>query len=156
MRPKITVLLGVCLAVASLLLCSASNNPVNNVKAEPLTSHSVEEAFMHALLYIDQNYNLPALEDLAWMASVDNHPDLAYATHHEFINEPEIVGELQAQFAINPAHTGYTPEQLTVIVHASDDPHYSHKVTVIDSEQHVVWAGTIDVDGHVTEYMRFR
>ena len=157
MKPKMKFFLGICIAVASLLLCSASsNNPVANARIEPLTYHSVDEAFNHALQYIDQNYYMPSLRHIAWKASVDNHPDLAYATHHVFINEPETIGELQAQFAINPAHSGFVTEQLTVIVHAPDDPRFSHKVTLIDSENHVVWVGTVDVDGHVTEYMNFR
>jgi len=147
MKPKMKVLLGVCLAVTSLLLCSAA--------MEPLTSHGVEEAFDHALVYVDQNYNQPGLENLEWKASALG-PDMVSTTHHMFINKPETVSELQSQFAISPAHSGYMTDQITVIVHAPNDPHLSHIVTIIDSEGHKVWSGKIDVDGHVTEYLRFQ
>jgi hypothetical protein len=155
MKPNIKVLLGVCMMVASLLLCSASHSPVVNAKIEPLTSHSVEEALNHALLYIDQNHRL-GLNNLVWKSSVDNHPDLIYATHHVFINLPETVGEIQAQFAIHPTHSGFVTEQLTIIIHAPDNQRFSHKVTLIDSEKHTLWVGTVDVDGHVTEYIHFK
>ena len=147
MKPKMKVLLGVCLAVTSLLLCSAA--------IEPMTSHSGEEAFDHALFYFDQNYNQPGLENLEWKASALG-PDMIGTTHHIFINTPETVGELQAQFAIDPAHSGFVTEQLTVIVHAPNDPHLSHVVMIIDSENHKVWSGKIDVDGHVTDYLGYQ
>jgi hypothetical protein len=148
--------LGVCLSVASLLLCSASIKPVIVPNNEPLTYHSVEQAFDHAMYFVSQNYNLTGLTNLAWKASVDNHPDLAYATHHVFINMPEMVGELQSQFALNPKHAKYMADQLTVYVHAPDDPHFSHEVMLFDGESHVVWSGKVDVDGHVTEYMDYQ
>ncbi len=154
MKPRVLVLLGVCLTVASLFL-TASTNQVIRVSAEPLSSHSVNEAFKHALTYVQYNYNLYGLTALTWQASVDNHPDLAYATHHVFINKAETVSELQAQYALTPAHSGFMRDQLTVIVHAPDDQNFSHKVTIIDAEQNVVWAGKIDVDGHVTEYLHY-
>ncbi len=155
MKPKMHVVLGLCLVtVASLLLFSASNGP-KNASAEPIDAHSVNEALNHALIFAEQHYNLPGLTRLAWTASVDNHPDLSYATHHIFINQPETIGELQAQFAINPAHSGFVTDQITIIVHAPDDPHFSHQITLIDSEKHIVWSAKIDLDGHVTEYMHY-
>ena len=121
MKPKMYVVLGLCLMmVASLFLCSASNSP-KTMPGEPQDSHSVNEAFMHALLYAEQHYSLPGLTRLEWEASVDNHPDLPYATHHVFVNQPETIAELQAHFAINPAHSGFVTDQLTLIVHAPDD-----------------------------------
>ena len=147
MKSKMKVLLSVCLAVTSLLLCSAAR--------EPWTGHSVDEAFDHAMVYVDRNYNQYGLENLEWKAST-LAPDMIGTTHHIFVNTPETVGELQAQYAIDPAHSGYVTEQLTVIVHAPDDSRLSHVVMIVDSENHQVWSGKIDVDGHVTEYMRFR
>ena len=155
MKPKMYVVLGLCLMmVASLLVSSASNSP-RSILAEPLDAHSVNEALNHALVFAEQHYNLPGLTRLSWQASVDNHPDLSYATHHVFVNQPETIAELQAHFAINPAHAGFVTDQLTLIVHAPDDPHFSHKVTLIDSEKHIVWSAKIDIDGHVTEYMHY-
>ncbi len=151
MKPKVFVFLGVCLTVASLLF-TTSTNQVIRVGAEPLSSHSVNEAFQHALTHVQRSYNLPGLTTLTWQADVDNHPDLAYATHHVFVNKAEMLSELQAQYALTPAHSGYRHDQLTVIVHAPDDQRLSHKVTIINAEQNVVWSGKIDVDGHVTEY----
>lgn len=155
MRPRIYVVLGVCLiVVASLFLCSASNSP-KTISSEPPDVHSVNEAFLHALAFAEKHYSLPRLTQQVWVASVDNHPDLSYATHHVFINKPEMVGELQGLFAVDPDHAGFVTDQLTVIVHAPDDTHLSHQVTLIDSEMHIVWSGKIDVDGHVTEYMHY-
>jgi hypothetical protein len=122
---------------------------------EPLTSHSVDEALNHALVFIEQNYNLPGLTHLAWTASVDNHPDMVNATHHVFVNQPETLSEIQAWFVSDPTHAGFTTRQLTVYVHAPDDQHFSHKITLFDGEEHVVWVGTVDVDGHVAEYMHY-
>jgi hypothetical protein len=155
MKPKRYVVLGVCLTVASLFLCSASNYPMSVSIAEPMDSHSVNGALVHALVYIEQKYDLPGLTQLAWNASVDNHPDLSYATHHVFTNKPETVSELQAAYAIDPTHSGFWTGQLTVIVHAPDDQHFSHQVTLIDAEEHIVWSGKVDVDGHITEFMHY-
>lgn len=156
MKPKLHVVLGLCVTVASLLLCSASNSPmVMRSSMEPLTSHSVDEAVEHALVFIEENYNMPGLTRLTWEAGVDNHPDLNYATHHVFINQPEMFSEIQAHFAIDPTHAGFTAQQLTVYVHAPDDQRLSHKITLFDGEEHIVWIGTVDMDGHVTEYMHY-
>ena len=155
MRPKMYVALGICLMTVALLLGSCASNTSKLTLSEPLDIHSVQEALNHALVYTEKHYNLPGLTQLAWQASVDNHPDLSYATHHVFINKPEVLSELQARFANKPAHSGFVTDQLTVIVHAPDDPHLSHQVTLIDSEKHIVWSGKIDLDGHVTEYMHY-
>ena len=155
MNPKMYVMLGVCLtAVASLFLCSGSSYP-RIATVEPWDGHSVNQALSHALVYAEQHYNLPGLSRLMWEASVDNHPDMSYATHHVFINKPEVLSELQARFANDADHAGFAANQLTVIVHAPDDQQLSHKVTLIDAEQHVVWSGKVDADGHVTEYMHY-
>ncbi len=154
MKPTMYVVLGMCITVASLFLCSALNGP-NLAPVEPLDVHSVNQALNHALVYAEKHYSLPGLTRLAWEGSVDNHPDLAYATHHVFINRPDVMSELRAQLALDPDHAGFATDQLTVIIHAPDDPHFSHKVTIVDSEMHVIWSGKVDVDGHVTEYMHY-
>ena len=156
MKPRRYVVLGMCLMMAaSLFLCSASNSQ-RTVSSEPQDAHNVNEAFLHALAYAERYYSLPRLTQLNWTASVDNHPDLSYATHHVFVNQPETVGELQGLFAIDPDHSVFMSEQLTVIVHAPDDPHFSHQVTLFDGEMHRVWSAKIDIDGHVTETMHYQ
>lgn len=150
MRPRMYGVLGVCVVlVASLLLSSSST------LAEPQDVHSVNETLAHALQFAEAHYSLPRLTQQMWIASVDNHPDLAYATHHVFVNQPETVGELQALFAFDPDHSTFTTDQLTVIVHAPDDPHLSHQVSLYDGEMHRVWSAKIDIDGHVTETMHY-
>jgi hypothetical protein len=155
MKPRGYVVLGVCLVVVASLLLSGASNRMNSYSAEPQDVHSVNEAFLHALAFAEQHYSLPRLTQQVWTADVDNHPDLSYATHHVFVNKPETVGELQALFAFDPDHSSFVTNQLTVIVHAPDDPHLSHKVTLFDGEMHLVWSARIDVDGHVTEYMHY-
>ena len=156
MKPGKYVVLGVCLIMAaSLFLCSAANLP-KTISHEPPDVHSVNETFLHALMFAEKHYSLPRLTQQVWAASVDNHPDLSYATHHVFVNQPETVGELQGLFAVDPDHSVFMPEQLMVIVHAPDDPHFSHQVTLFDGEMHRIWSAKIDIDGHVTEYMHYQ
>lgn len=155
MKPAMYVVLGICLLMAASLLNSSASSAASLSLSEPLDVHSVEQALNHALVFAERHYNLPGLDRIVWKASVDNHPDLSYATHHVFINKADLFSELQSRFAIDPCHCGFVTDQLTAIVHAPDDPHFSHKVTIIDSEKHVVWSGEIDMDGHVTEYMHY-
>ena len=155
MKPTMYVVLGIGLLVAVLLFNSSASSASSLSFSEPLDVHSVEQALNHALAFAERHYNLPGLSQVVWKASVDNHPDLSYATHHVFVNQPDTLSELQAQFAIDPCHCGFVTDQLTAIVHAPDDPHFSHKVTIVDAEKHVVWSGKIDMDGHVTEYAHY-
>lgn len=122
---------------------------------EPNSNHSVDEAMQHALRFVEVKYKLPGLTGLQWEASADNTPDLSYATHHVFVSKAETLGEIQAAYAINPAHSGFTTRQLTVYVHAPDAKLYSHKVSIFDSEAHIQWVGTVEEDGHVAEYMHY-
>ncbi len=147
---------GLILLVTTIFLSSSIYSQPGNVAAlEPNSNHSVDEAMKHALRQVEVKYNLPGLTGLQWEASADNTPDLSYATHHVFVSKAEILGEIQAAYAINPAHSGFTTHQLTVYVHAPDEKLYSHKVTIFDSEVHVQWVGTVEEDGHVAEYMHY-
>ncbi len=151
MKPKVFVLLGVCLTVASLLFTNAFMNPIP-VQAEPRDTHSVNQALGHALLYIEKTYNMNGLTRLEWQGGFNHQHDLYIATHEILVNKAETLSELQAQYANDPDHAGFTTEQLTLIIHTPANAQFSHQITLVDGEKHATWSGKIDVDGHVTEY----
>lgn len=157
MKPKLHLVLSLYLAIASLVLCGSSPyQPTYLFLREPVVGHSVMEAFNHALAVVETKYAMPGLTQLTWVESTDNHPDSFGATHHVFINKAETLSEIQAAYAINPAHAGFTTGQFTVYIHAPDDQQFSHKITIFDAENHTQWMGTVDVDGHCAEYMCFK
>ena len=146
-----TRLLIVCIILTGPILYQ----PFTVSALEPNSGHSVDEALKHALKLVEAKYNLPGLTSLQWDASVDNTPDLSYATHHVFVNKAETLSEIQAAYAINPAHAGFTTRQVTIYVHAPDNQLFSHKISIFDGERHYQWIGTVDVDGHIAEYMHY-
>lgn len=157
MKHKFYVMLSLFLAMASVLLCSSAPfQPAASPALEPIDSHSVGEALNHALAYVEKNYDMPNLSGLTWVSSADNHPDTIGATHLVFTNKAETLGELQAAYATNPDHAGFTTGQVTVYVHAPDDARNYHKITIIDAQNHTQWSGTIDIDGHCYEYKFFK
>lgn len=156
MKPKMDLIKSLCLVMTALLLCGSTPfQPSNLPQSEPIVGHSVEEALNHALAYTESKYDLHGLTQLAWIANTDNHPDMLNATHHVFISKAETLSELQAAYAINPAHAGFTSGQLTVYVHAPDNQLFHHMITILDTETHRQWVGTIDIDGHIYEYKGF-
>ncbi len=154
MKPKLLVLLGICIAAAWMLLSCAPANPVVPVTGADVSmirSASVLNVHSNALMFFTLKHNLAGLSNLDWESAIATRPDQVDATHYIFTNKAETISELQAQYAIHPNHAGYAKAQLTAIVHVPNEMTTAYQVTIIDAESHIVWSGTLMPTGTFLE-----
>ncbi len=154
MKPKLLVLLGICIAAAWMLLSCAPANPVipvTGVDSSMSRSAAALNVHNNALTFFTMKHNMAGLYNLNWDMAVAARPDQVDASHYIFTNQAETISELQAQYAIDPDHAGYSKAQLTAIVHVPNDQTAAYQVTIIDAESHTVWSGTLMPTGTLRE-----
>jgi hypothetical protein len=143
MKPKRLVLLGIYIAVASLLLSCSGNSPVvpvtgNESMAVP---NMVASARDLASTHIQEKYSIhqekgivPALPSMdTWQANVNARPDLVDMSFYSFTSGDWLV-------------TVREPENMTGPL----------SITYINTQTGFVWYGFVDRDGNVVDYEYIR